>query len=419
MLIGRVRQPRSHFVIAGLTHPSNRISSHGTTFQTGSNIPATDSNCSLNAMTIQLPFRLFWVSLLVVLLGLAPTRIAHAAVSAQTVQNTVNSDAFRAAFVGDVYQTLLGRAASSTEAAPLVAQLKGGGKAWQNVVVSVAGSPAYFQKAGNNNASFVNHLFADMVGRAPDAGEEAPAALDYLKGGGSRTDLAGVVADTDEFRQNWTQKLYQKLLGHAATDAEATAGAAKLGTGGWNALAAQVLASPQFFQKSGNSQSGWQNAVNQLLVTDESGMNGDTSNGGAGDMGTPTTTPDYPTTTPATMPMNNSRATMVQALLASPEYFSNVVQGTYQKFLRRGATPPELSQWSGAMQGGASSDQVMMSVLTSDEYFNRAGGTTTGYLNRLSQDLLGKSGGSFNGKNNLPSTGDLLDMFRKLPRHKK
>ncbi|BCM90681.1 hypothetical protein IAD21_02541 [Abditibacteriota bacterium] len=374
--------------------------------------------------------------------------LAQAAISAQTVQTTVNGAPFRAAFVQTVYQKLLGRAATSSESAPLVTQLQGGGKAWQDVVTTVAGSSAYFQKVGNSNVPFVNRLFQDMVDRAPDATEEAPAALDFLKGGGSRSELAAVVADTDEFRANWTQIYYKKLLGRAATGAEATSGAAKLNAGGVIALVSFVLSSPEFLQKSGGSQSGWQNAVNQKLLagslnaTDDGGdggvgagdgtgdvngggngggdVNGGMGNGGMGTGTTNTTPPDYTTTTTGGtgMPMNNSRAPMVQALLASPEYFQGVVQSTYQKFLRRGATPAELQQWGGALQGGGSSDQILMSVLTSDEYFNRAGGTTTGYLNQLSKDLLGKSGGN-TGRNGLPSTSDLLDMLHNLPHKNK
>ncbi len=348
----------------------------------------------------------------------------------QAVQSTVNSDAFRTAYVQTVYQKLLDRSATPDEVAPLVAQMKGGGKAWVTVVSMVAGTPDYFQKAGNNNATFVNQLFQDLVARAPDPTDEASAATDFLKGGGSRSELADVVDDTDEFRANWTQTFYQKLLGRAATTAEVTAGSAKLNTGGISSLVTFLLASSEYFQKGGNTQSGWKNNVNQTLLADTAPdggggtFNGDINNGGTGGTGDTGGNGGFGDTgfPPANggggMPVNNSRAPMVQALLASPEYFSSVVQSTYQKYLRRAATPAELQQWSGALQGGGTSDQVLMSVLTSDEYFNRAGGTTTGYLNRLSQDLLGKAGGT-SGKGNRPTTDDLLDMLRNLPHKKK
>lgn len=109
---------------------------------------------------------------------------------------------------------------------------------------------------------------------------------------------------------------------------------------------------------------------------------------GTGEIGNaPEPMPGY--TPPALMPINGARAPMVQALLTSPEYFTNRIQSDYQKFLRRDATPAELGQWLGTLQNGGSPADVAMGILTSDEYFNRAGGTTTGFMSRLSQDLLG------------------------------
>lgn len=340
-------------------------------------------------------------------------RARAANVNPQTVQKTVSSAEFRAAYIEGVAQKLLGRAATAEETASLSQQWASGATGWMKVVSAVAGSPAYFQKVGNTDAKFVARLFQDLVGRAPDAAEEAPAALDFLKGGGSRAELAEVVADTDEFRAGTVQDFYQKLLGRAATAAEATAGAGKLNTGGVSALVGALIASPAYFAKSGGTQNGWQNAVNRDLIGTE-------TTGGMGDgsvFPTPILESPAPASLPTSLPVNGARAPMVQALLASPEYFTNVVQTSYQKFLRRAATPAELSQWLGALQNGGSSDQVMLTLLTSDEYFNRAGGTTTGFMNRLSQDVLGKSGGVA-GKAGKPSTSEIIDLLRNLPRRK-
>ena len=111
---------------------------------------------------------------------------------------------------------------------------------------------------------------------------------------------------------------------------------------------------------------------------------------------------------PASAPVNRGRAALVQAMLDSPDYAKSVVGNLYQKLLHRAATPTELQSGLAAQAGGGEG-AVMLAILTSDEYFNRAGGTTTAFLNRLSQDLMGKSGG----KNSLPSKGDLLDLLRR------
>lgn len=145
------------------------------------------------------PRHLMWLFLLMI--GAPSLRTAQAAgANPQAVQKAVNSAEFRAAYAEDVAQKLLGRGATGGEIAQWAAPMQGDAKGWMGVVAAVAGSPAYFQKVGSSNPKFVAHLFQDLVGRAPDAGEEAPAALDFLKGGGSRGELAAVVADTDEFR---------------------------------------------------------------------------------------------------------------------------------------------------------------------------------------------------------------------------
>ena len=342
--------------------------------------------------------RVCWLVLLVLALQFSAISPAHAAgASAQNVQNTVNSDAFRVAYIQRVGASMLGRALQAGEIAPLTAAMKDGAQGWQNVAVLVAASPSYFQRADNSNPKFVAQLFQDFTGRVPDATEETPAALDFLKTG-SRADLAQVVADTDEFRALTAHSLYQMLLHRAPNDAESSAAVTQLSAGGLNALATKLLASPEYYARGGSSPTGWQNAV-------QSDLSGDTSDDGTmpATNPMPATNVDYPATTPAVPQSNSARETMVQALLASPEYAAALVQSTYQKFLHRAATPAELQSL-----GGAASDQITMAVLTSDEYFNRAGGTTTGYLNQLSKDLFGKAGG----KNGLPSKGDLLDLLR-------
>ena len=114
---------------------------------------------------------------------------------------------------------------------------------------------------------------------------------------------------------------------------------------------------------------------------------------------------------PANMQVNSARLQIVQALLSSPEYFTNLVKGHYQRLLRRAATKNELDEWLQTLQQGGASDQVIMGILASDEYFQEAGGTTTAFLNRLSQDLVGPS------KLAKPSTQELFDLLRNLPRN--
>ncbi len=347
-------------------------------------------------------FRLLAVLTLLCVGVAAPARAAG--ISPQIAQSAVNSDAFGAFYVKTVATKLLGRAATSAEAAPLVAQLQSGGDGWIQVVTTVAGSPAYFQKTGSTNEKFVPRLFADMVGRAPDATEELPASIDFLKTG-QRGELAAVLADTDEFRANFAALFYQALLKRAPNATETAKAVSQLQTGGIGALGAALLGSAEYFGKAGNSQNGWQSAINRDLGGAQGVLIDDIN-----------TTEPAPSPAPAPMelpqpsvgmPVNGARAPLVQAMLDSPDYAKNVVESYYQKFLHRAPTPTEL-QIGIAVQSGGDIEQLLLGILTSDEYYNRAGGTTTTFLNRLSQDLLGQKVG----KNGFPSKNDLLDLLK-------
>ena len=70
------------------------------------------------------------------------------------------------------------------------------------------------------------------------------------------------------------------------------------------------------------------------------------------------------------------------------------------------------------LQGGGTTDQVLAGILTLDEYYNRAGGTTNAFLNRLSQDLLGQAQGASGkfGQSGKSKASDLLNILRNLPR---
>ncbi len=318
----------------------------------------------------------------------------------QAAETAIKSEAFSSFIVQRIYQKLLNRDVKTDEAAPLVAQMKNGDEGWLKVVTSVAASPAYFAQSGNANPQFVTRLFADLVGRAPDTEEELPASIDFLQDN-SRAQLAEVLTDTDEFRANFAGIFYQALLNRAPNATEANSAADQLKQEGLGAVVSALLSSAEYYQKSGGSPESWQNAINRDLNVN-TGYNSDNNS--------------RPVSPPlsATLPVNGTRGPLVQALLSSPEYQAGVVQSFYQKFLRRAATPAEVQQGLAALQDGTA-DSVLLIILTSDEYFNRAGGTTNAFLSRLSQDLIAKSGG----KRGRPSAQDLLDLLRDKSRSQK
>jgi hypothetical protein len=94
----------------------------------------------------------------------------------------------------------------------------------------------------------------------------------------------------------------------------------------------------------------------------------------------------------AALSQGATRTAIAQAIEASPEYLTDVVQGYYRAYLHRDAEPAGLNGWVASLEAGATKEQVKAAIIGSPEYFqNRGGGTTNGYLSALYQDGLGRA----------------------------
>src|SRR5207245_485987 len=87
-----------------------------------------------------------------------------------------------------------------------------------------------------------------------------------------------------------------------------------------------------------------------------------------------------------------SRDQVVQSILSSQEYRTLVVEQLYQSYLGRTADAAGLNNDVQALAAGATTDQIKASILGSDEYNQRAGGTSNGFVSALYHDLLGRTG---------------------------
>jgi autotransporter-associated beta strand protein len=80
------------------------------------------------------------------------------------------------------------------------------------------------------------------------------------------------------------------------------------------------------------------------------------------------------------------------AIEQSLEYRTDVVQGLYQQLLHRAADPSGLSNWVAFLGSGGTAVQVEIAILSSPEFFQtQGGGTNTGFLTALYQDVLGRA----------------------------
>jgi hypothetical protein len=86
-----------------------------------------------------------------------------------------------------------------------------------------------------------------------------------------------------------------------------------------------------------------------------------------------------------------TRFQVAQAIEASPEYKTDVIEALYQKLLHRAADPSGLNSFLNFLNNGGTAAQVEIAILSSPEFFqSQGGGTNTGYLNAMYQDVLNR-----------------------------
>ena len=90
---------------------------------------------------------------------------------------------------------------------------------------------------------------------------------------------------------------------------------------------------------------------------------------------------------------DHTRAQYAATLLAGIEYRTDLIQDWYQRFLGRPASNSEIAAWLSYFGSGGTDEGVIASLVSSNEYFNlsRVGGTNSGYITALYQDLLGRA----------------------------
>lgn len=68
----------------------------------------------------------------------------------------------------------------------------------------------------------------------------------------------------------------------------------------------------------------------------------------------------------------------------------NQINQWYRQYLRREATPQELSAWQAHLQAGRAPQDILAFILGSPEYFDRMGNASSPYLTEVLRNLLGR-----------------------------
>lgn len=85
-----------------------------------------------------------------------------------------------------------------------------------------------------------------------------------------------------------------------------------------------------------------------------------------------------------------SREAIAQGFLASPERREGSLRDHYFTLLGRAASTTEIAWWQTVQTQGMTAEQATVGFLTSEEYVQKQGGNTAGWLNGVYRDLLGR-----------------------------
>lgn len=86
-----------------------------------------------------------------------------------------------------------------------------------------------------------------------------------------------------------------------------------------------------------------------------------------------------------------NRQQVALVVLTSSEYRGDFIRQTYKTYLNRSATPSEVSFWQPAFGAGMTDEQFEAYVLASPESFALAGSTSSGWVTKVFNDVLGRA----------------------------
>jgi hypothetical protein len=86
-----------------------------------------------------------------------------------------------------------------------------------------------------------------------------------------------------------------------------------------------------------------------------------------------------------------TRTQVAGAITSSNEYRVDLIQDDYAKYLNRPAMAGEVAFYSNMLQTGVMDKELEVGIIAIDEYFQLAGGTYAGFVDRLFQQVLGRT----------------------------
>jgi hypothetical protein len=207
-------------------------------------------------------------------------------------------------------------------------------------------------------AQFVTGLYYDVLHRSPSPAELA-AWTGVLSAGHTRGELATGFVTSGEYRFDLIRHYYNALLGR---EPEATATATWLHamTRGMSeqSLLLNIVVSDEYFQRNGGTNVAWVTALYQDVLG---------------------RVPDAGPLSSWTRQLNLGipRGTIALEIVFSPEKDIKIIASTYQAILGRNPDTGAAVAWFAAFQQGMGKEQLLESLVSSNEYLNQQSEVTS------------------------------------------
>jgi hypothetical protein len=272
-----------------------------------------------------------------------------------------------------------------------------GGVVSTTVESEILGSAEYYNNVGGNDLGFITRLYDDVLQRDPTSAEISIAEKMLQTSATGRSDVAGAVILSRETRSDRIRRGFERLLGRDPSETDESSYLYSLPSPTTTAITYEGLvgllaASDEYYTHTGGTATQFVYALYQSLLSrrpypaelaSEAGILARIT---GGDL--------------------QAREGLARTITSSLEYHNDEITGFYRAYFHstcaqldvgrcatvtRDPTPSELSQWLRSFTSGSTEEDLIASLLSSNEYSTRHGGSQDAFVKAVYKDLLGRS----------------------------
>lgn len=296
----------------------------------------------------------------------------HAPRLQEAIQTIVGSAEARQRIINNWYVSFLGRPGEAAGVSYWQSYLAAG-HSYAEAESPFLGSDEAFNLAGGTNASWVAYMYQKLLGRMPSDSETAVWAGALAAGTVQRADVVHGFLFSQELTERQVRNWYLTYV----PGGQFVPGDETLRAAGWDLRRGiteeRVLT--RILESSGNYIITQQeDRVVRTLYQDLLGREA---------------APAEVIVWLGALEGGVNIGGVAQTIASSYEYRDRLVAGYYQDYLGRSSTAEERAYWVNALGAGMLRSTLISGFLSSDEYYARAGGTVTGFINRAWTDVLG------------------------------